>query len=462
MGYNFSYHVDDEASELVHRYEKYLSGTAPGYFDVEEMERIVEYYLLRGLPKDSLNALELGKKLHPSSNLLEIKRAKIYLATGDIKKAHRILTNLIESSDAEVIFLKIEALIKLERIQEAYEMARKLINSTENEVDMICLDIAMIFMEESNFETAMKILQKGDEYNPKNTDLLFELAFCAEQKNKLFEAINYYKRIIDLNPYIGEAWFNLGQIYFLQSDYPNAIEAYDYALVINEEDSISLIQKAHAQFQSNQLKKAIETYLAYAEMTSEKWQVMLFVGESYEKLENFPKALYYYKLSLEEMPDNYDALTGISICLLEMEIYDECLDYIRKAMEINDGLSDAWVYMAEAHIGLDHVDEALEAYLKSISIDPVQPDTLMAIANIYMDDADFQTALKYYELAYSFDTNLEYIEMFLAVAYYYTSDYDNTAKFLELAVQRNLDAVQMFLELCPGASTKFLSDQKTD
>jgi tetratricopeptide (TPR) repeat protein len=111
---------------------------------------------------------------------------------------------------------------------------------------------------------------------------------------------------------------------------------------------------------------------------------------------------------------------------------------------------------------LDNVDEALEAYLKSISIDPIQPDTLMAIANIYMDDADFQTALKYYELAYSFDTNLEYIEMFLAVAYYYTSDYDNTAKFLELAVQRNLDAVQMFLELCPDANAKFLSDKKTD
>ena len=119
MGRNFSFFIDDEAGELVARYEKYLSGSASGYFDVYEMERIVEYYLAHGRTKDSLNALELGQKLHPSSGLLDIKRAKIFLATGDTNKAFRILTNLIEDSDSEVIILKIEALAKLERSQEA-------------------------------------------------------------------------------------------------------------------------------------------------------------------------------------------------------------------------------------------------------------------------------------------------------------------------------------------------------
>ena len=60
MGRNFSFFIDDEAGELVARYEKYLSGSASGYFDVYEMERIVEYYLAQGRTKDTLNALELG------------------------------------------------------------------------------------------------------------------------------------------------------------------------------------------------------------------------------------------------------------------------------------------------------------------------------------------------------------------------------------------------------------------
>ena len=462
MSGNFSFQLDDEAGELVSRYEKYLLGTAPGYFDVDEMERIVEYYLRNGQTKDSLNALELGKKLHPSSGALDAKRAKIYLATGDLKKAFRLLSNLVENSDPEVEQLKIEALIKLERLQEAKSLALSLIESESEEVDQFCIEMALKFMAESQFDYACDILLIGEKYNPDNVDLLFELAFCQEQKGMLTEAVSTYSRIIDIDAYIGEAWFNIGQIYFLLNEFEEAIDAYDYALVINEKDSISQIQKAHAHFQLNQFGNAIEAYLAYSEMVTEKWQVMLFVGESYEKLENFPKAYHYYKLSLDEMADNYDALIGISICLLEMEEYSQCLGYIEQAMKINDGMSDAWVYLAEAYIGLDNIDEALKAYLKAISIEPNQADTLLAIGNIYMDNAEYQTALRYYETAYSFDTTLENIELFLAVANYYNGNYNVSADFLLQAVNRNLDASDLFLELCPGAAEKLSTNHSTE
>ena len=460
MSRYLSYQLDDDAGELVSRFEKYLSGTATGYFDVDEMERIVEYYLLYGRTRDSLNAVELGKKLHPSSSALDTKRAKIYLATGDVNKAYRILSNLVEDSDTEVVYLKIEALVKLERLQEARTLAKVLIDEENEELDQVCLDIAMIFMAESQIDHAYEILGIGDKYNPKNIDLLFELAFCQEQKSLLPEAIATYMRIIDLDSYISEAWFNLGQIHFILNEFEEAIEAYDYALVINEKDSISLIQKGHAHFQLNQLEQAIEAYLAYADMIKEKWQVMLYVGESYEKLENFPKAYYYYKLSLDEMEDNYDALIGIAVCMLEMEQFAESLEYIGRAMKINDTLSDAWVYMAEAYIGIDNMDDALKAYLKAISIDPNQADTLLAIGNIYMDNAEFQLASKYYEAAFSMDATLENIELFLAVANYYTGNYVETAAYLKQALSRNLDAAKLFLELCPGAEKTFLSTDK--
>lgn len=451
MGRNFSFHIDDEAGELVERYEKYLSGSAPGYFDVYEMERIVEYYLSHGRTKDSLNALELGQQLHPTSSLLDMKRAKIYLTTGDTSKALRILSNLIEDSDTEVVFLKIEALTKLQRSQEAYELAQTLITEENDELDWLCVDIAMIFMGEGEFDYALDVLKTGSEFNPNNTDLLFDMAFCQEQKALLQDAVETYLRIIKINSFISEAWFNLGQIYFLQSNYEEAIEAYEYAIVINEKDTVSLIQKAHAHFQLGQWQAAVEDYLVYVETVSEKWQVWLFIAECYEKLENFAKALYYYKQSYSEMPDNYEALIGISICLLEMEMFEESFEYINEALKLGNEMADAWVYLAEANVGVNKLPEALEAYHQAISIDPNQPDTLMAMANIYMDSGEFQIALKYYELAYSFDPTREFIELFIAVASFYVGNYDDVAKYLELAVHRNLDAAQMFLELCPDA-----------
>ena len=454
MAKNFSYFIDDEPNDLVKRYEGFLTGATSGYFDVEEMGSIVDYYLMRGKTSESLSALEFGKKLHPESNLLDLKRAKIYLSTGDAQKAHRILNTLVENTDLEVRFLKIEALIKLGREREAYEIALQIIDEEEEEKIAVCLDTAMFFMTDGSFDYAVDVLKKGEELDDKSIDILFEKAFCYEQLSNFQGAMKVYQKIISIDTYLSEAWFNLGQLYFNQEDYEKALEAYDYVLVINDTDSISLIQKGHALFQLKRYEEAMEAYSEYAAQTTEKWHVHTFMGECLERMENFPKALFYYKKALEEVPNNFDALVGAGICYLEMDEYAESLSYINSALELDDKSADVWVYFAEANIGLNKMDEALQAFLKSASLEPAQADALMGIAGIYMDKGDFVKAVKYYESAYSFDPDLELIELFMAVAYYYTDNMEKTEEFLRLAIQKNLDALQMFREFCPDAEVK--------
>ena len=119
MSRKLSFSLDDESSDLIQRYEQFLSGKAKGYFDVEELENIVEYYLRRGRTKDCDKAIDLGLQLHPNNTALQTKRAKIYLVTGDDKKALRVLNSLAESADYEVVLLKIEVLLKLDQLPEA-------------------------------------------------------------------------------------------------------------------------------------------------------------------------------------------------------------------------------------------------------------------------------------------------------------------------------------------------------
>lgn len=452
MGRNFSFQMEDDSNELVNRYEKYLNGADAGYFDVEEMGTIIEYYLSHGRTNDSLEALKFGMKLHPASNLLKVKRAKIYLATGDVSKAYHLLNNLVEDSDPEIVYLKIKTLLKLHRTQDAFDYADHFIKNEDFNIDWICVDIALLFTEEYEFNLALQILQKGEAANPKNLDILFDMAFCLEQKGQYDQAIETYNRIVDLDPYNDEVWPALGQLYFILKDYEKAVESYDFALIIDENDSLSLLQKAHALFQLEKWEDALEAYTAYSELISDKWQVWTFIGECYEKLENFEKAISFYRKSLDEGEDNFDALEGMAIGLLELERYDESLEYIYKAIKQNDFDFEIWIYLGEAMEGLSRWEEALAAYKKSIALNSNQPDTLFDIGNIYMEMAEFKSALKYYKLAYSFDSTREFIELFIAVAAFYTGNYNECEKYLKLAIQRNLDAAKMFLDLCPGAA----------
>ena len=460
MGRKLSYSVDDESNDIVKRYEQFLSGKATGYFDVEELENIVEYYLRHGRTKDCTKALELGLQLHPNNNALKTKRAKIYLATGDEKKAFRLLDSLTETTDYEVILLKIEVLTRLGRIKEARIISDKLVADESNDLDNVCLDIAYIYLAQAEYNLALELLEKGDQFNHFNAELLYELAFCYEQNENFENAIAVNLRIIDIDPFAGEAWFNLGQLYFATQNFTKALDAYEYALAIDEKDSLTCIQKAHVQFQLDQFEDALETYQEYKNMTSYgQWQTDIFIAECYEKMEKYDQSISYYKQSLEAHPENYDALTGIAICLLEQEEYAESLTYIEQALALNQEAADAWVYMAEANIGVDDIENGLMAYLKSISIEPDQPDTLMAIANIYLEKTKFELALKFYLAAKGMDSTLELIDLFIAVCYFKTGDIDKAIEFLRIAILENETAAPLFLELCPEAvDSKLLED----
>ncbi len=451
MNRKLTFSVDDESSDIIKRYEQFLSGKATGYFDVDELESIVEYYLQHGRTKDCTKVLEFGLKLHPNNNALKTKRAKIYLATGDDKKAFRILNKLTETNDYEVIILKIEVLVKQDRFDEAHLLCKKIIEEETVELDSVYLDIAFIYLGQGLFNMALKLLERGDVENNRNIDLLFELAFCYEQNDDYEKAIQTYNRIIDIDSYTDEAWFNLGQIYFALQDFPKALEAYEFALTIDENDSLTCLQKGHVHFQLDQFELAIESYLDYKKMTSNIWETEIFIAECYERMERYEESILYYQQSLDSHPNNFDAFTGIGICLLEQEKFGESKIYIERALEIDKDASDAWVYLAEVFIGLEETENALEAYLKSVSIEYAQPDTLMAIANIYLEDGVYNSALRYYLEAQSLDNTLEHIDLFIGVAHFKNENILDAIPYLHKAVIENEHAAEMFLELCPEA-----------
>jgi len=452
MSRKLQYQLDDESSELIARYEMFMAGKGPGYFDVEELEIIVDYFLRKGKTKESSKALDLGMRLHPGNSSLQSKRAKIYLALGETQKAMRILDSLSESAEYELMLLKADALVKSGRSKEAELICNTIIENEQDDIDNICIDIAFIFIADLNIQKALQFLKIGDQYNDSNVDLLFELAFCYEQLLESELAIQSYNRIINIDSFLSEAWFNLGQVYFVLQDFPKALSAYDFVLAINETDSLACLQKAHTHFQLEEYPQALDAYLDYGNIAGQDWQTHLFIGECYEKMEKFDDAIIHYEQSLELKSENYDALTGIAICLLEKELFEESLLYSQRALEIHEDAPDAWVYLAEAFVGLEQLDEALIAYLKSITLEANQPDTMMAIANICMDKGEWKPALEYYLAAYDLDNTLEYIDLFIAVAFFKNENLADAKIYLKKAMAQNLDAERLFFEVCEDAN----------
>lgn len=442
---------DENFEELLRRYEQYESNHQNGYFDVEELEQIADFYLWKGRPKESSKAVDLGLKLHPNSTSLQIKRAKIYATIGNKDKAMQILERSADPNDIETMLVKGEILVSLNRFEEADALFMKIIYSREAEFDNLCLDIAYIYLSAQSFERCLKYLHEGIKFNPDNIDILYELAFCYEQTGQFDKCIATHNKIIDLQPYSGETWFNLGQVYFLLNKFDKAVEAYDYATIINENDSAAWLQKSHALFQMENYKEAIENYKIYSEMTEYKSNVLVYIAECYEKMEDFDNALKTYDEALSFDDMNLEAWTGKAICYLEKEEFQLSINHSLKALEIDPNASEVWVYLAEAYVSLELYTDALIAYESSLALEHNQPDTLVALANVNFELGELEKAKEIYLQVYQAYPDTENIQVFLAIASCKLNQIDEALLFLEEAVKLNNNATEIFFDICPEA-----------
>ena len=138
-----------DMERLIERYEKSLSEGHPGYYDVDELEDLSEYYLTQGKQKESGAVIEMGLKLHPNNSTLLLKRVTLFVEVGDYQRALHILERLPEKENADALLLRAEIYFHTNRKQEGISILRQLMQEEVSDRPQLCLDITSLLSEMS-------------------------------------------------------------------------------------------------------------------------------------------------------------------------------------------------------------------------------------------------------------------------------------------------------------------------
>lgn len=179
-----------------------------------------------------------------------------------------------------------------------------------------------------------------------NLDLLYDFAFKLHKENKLDEAINAYKTVVSVNPTNADAYINLAICYSAKNDYKSALGILNTAkakfptnnLVLKtlqevQGDSISTaLADASASYENKDYKKAISQYLAVSPANEDS---LLGVAACYQALENFDKAIEFYKKAETISPNNSEIPYYIGYLYSEQQKWLEAEGYLRKSVKLN-------------------------------------------------------------------------------------------------------------------------------
>ncbi len=189
-------------------------------------------------------------------------------------------------------------------------------------------------------------LNQSSENDKTNQGVLYDYAVKMHKENKLDYAITAYKGAISNNPDNVDAYVNLAICYAARNDYKNAVSVLNNAknrfpsnnLVLKtlkdvQKDSISTVMAAaSSSYENKDYKKAIEQYLAVNPATEDS---LLGVAASYQALENFDKAIDYYKKAEQISPNNAEIPYYIGYLYSEQQKWMDAENYLKKAIQMN-------------------------------------------------------------------------------------------------------------------------------
>ena len=78
---------EDDSHYLIERFEDQLRQNQAGFFDVDELEEIADYYLETGQLQRALLAIDMGGDLHPYATTFAVKRARYFVASHQLDLA---------------------------------------------------------------------------------------------------------------------------------------------------------------------------------------------------------------------------------------------------------------------------------------------------------------------------------------------------------------------------------------
>ncbi len=339
-----------------------------GYWEEEDFEAIIDHYIETCKYDDALDVADVAIQRFPYQCDLYLIKARLLRHKSRCNEALAVLllAERIAPSEPEIRFLRGDILLMTGALDEALQEFQDLKCDVFGEI------LCRVLIRESYIHESMKdfasmfyTLKQALEIDPDNSEALEQIWMSVELSKKYDESIALHKALIDKNPYSYRAWFNLGHAYSCTGEYDLAIEALEYAFIIDADFEAAYMDCAEICFQERKYEKAYKIYEEIIERFGPDAETLVFMVE----------------------------------CLLPIKEYKKARRQLLKALTIDPYNDEVHYYLGECHSAEGNWKEAIKSYNKAIKIEDRREEYNLSLAKAYESIENLKLANHYYKKA---------------------------------------------------------------
>ncbi|QLG44121.1 tetratricopeptide repeat protein [Costertonia aggregata] len=429
---------NEKPGQPITKFESMLKTDDVYFFDAEDFEDIIHYYLNNGKIGLAKKAIRIGLQQHPDSTDLKLLDVEVLVFEDKLDVAEKYLDELqlLDSHNEEIYIQRANIYSKKDNHDAAVTLLKKALELSENSLDIYSL-LGMEYLFMDNFNLAKESFMKCVNFDNQDYSSLYNVIYCFEFLEDFDGAITYLNEYLERNPYCEVAWHQLGKQYFSKKMYKEALASFDFAIISDDSFLGAYFEKGKVLEKMGKYNEAIESYETTISIEDPTSHAYLRIGKCHEKLQNDDMAQYYYYQTVHEDPLLDKGWLAITDFYFKKGKYERALYYINKAINIDGENPLYWKKCARTYQALKNFHEADFAYKQAVDLGNYEMDTWIQWSQVVRENNDFESVVQILKQGLEFYPESTEIEYRLVGAFLALNKFSQAKKHLLNALQNS-------------------------
>ncbi len=449
----YNFHEEEEIDEIIQRYEEMLKSGETFYFDVFQIEMIIDSYIEEGNLYPALKVVETGLEQHPGSINILIKKASILLNLGETNSALSLINSLllIEGTSPDLYLMKGTAHLVLGDLNEAKDNFAKTLKYSFGNNEENYYNIGYAYEQANHFKKALSYFLKAFALNEKNEMVLYEIAYCYEKTGDNYKSIEFYNKYLDIDSFSDNAWFNLGILYNKLEKHKKAIEAYEFAVAINDDFASAWFNLGNSYMLRKNFSKAIDAFTEFLRFDDSSDEICCIIGDCHINNRDHEKAFEFYQRAVTFNKKNDRAWFGSALAMKLINDYHAAYKYLKKAVNIDYDNSEYWLFMAKICRKLNLRSETETAYERVCELNPGKLTGWLKLSEHLHHNGMINKAISILETSLFYHPANAVLHYRLSAYYFESMNEKNAVKHLKKALLVDADKQNYLFDILPEA-----------
>ena len=368
----------DFFSDSIIKFESMINSNKFLFFDSEEFESIIIYYLESGNSSMANKAIKMAIEQYPKNTSILLLKVEALIFENNIEEAEKIIDSLyeIDRNNSEIIIQKSRILSKRKKHSKSINLLKKISKDCEFYSDALVM-IGKEYLFIDNFENAKEKFKEYIKNYQLDYAVLNNLLYCFDALGNTDDTINYLNDFLEENPYCEVAWHQLGKQYLKKELFKEALTAFDFAIISDDSFVGAYLEMGKVLEKLNKINQAIEQYEIVTKIDEPNPFALYRIACCHNKLGNIELAISYYNKTVEEDPIHDSAWMSLATSYYKQKDYLEAKNHLIKAIEIDSENIKYWELYCKINLDLDNNEEVEISFKEILSLGNLSLSTLI-------------------------------------------------------------------------------------